>query len=283
MSNPNNTISLAFIKHYEAEVNEAFQRLGSKLKNTVRFKNHVRGVSAIFPKIGTGEADRKTRNGDVPVMRLAHDVVEIGLTDYYCGEWIDALDELKTNIDERHVAAQNGAYALGRKTDEIIIAALNGLPAANNITGAGNLSDSAPLTKEKILTAFQKLGNNDVPDDGERFCLVGWKQWADLMNITEFANAQYVAADQLPWQHTQSKRWLGTNFMPHAGLPLIDGKRQCYWYHRRAIGLAAGSDIKTDISWHGDKAAWFVSNMVSIGAGIIDNKGIIRLMAADNG
>ena len=36
------------------------------------------------------------------------------------------------------------------------------------------------------------LGNKDVPDDGNRYAIVGWKQWSELLNITEFANADYV-------------------------------------------------------------------------------------------
>ncbi|MCX8516000.1 MAG: phage capsid protein [Alphaproteobacteria bacterium] len=281
-ANPTTTISTSFVKYYEAEVNEAYQRQGSKLRNTVRFKNNIRGVSAIFPKIGKGSADTKTRNGDVPVMRLAHDVVEIPLTDYYCGEWIDALDELKTNIDERMVAAQNGAYALGRKTDELIIGALDGMTnTASVISGSGDLADTVGLTKAKILAAFQLLGRNEVPDDGERYCVIGWKQWSDLMAVPEFANAQYVAPDQLPWQNSQAKHWLGTLFIPHSGLNIVNGARQCYWYHRRSLGVAAGQDIKTDISWHGDKAAWFVSNMISIGAGLLDTAGLVRMRCAD--
>ncbi len=280
-ANPTNTMSNSFVKYYEAEVNEAFQRQGSKLRPTVRYKNNVRGMSAVFPKIGKGAADTKARNGDVPVMRLAHDVVEIPLTDYYCGEWIDALDELKTNVDERMVAAQNGAYALGRKTDDIIINAFDAVAATINVTGSGNLADTVGLTKEKVLAAFQTMGKNDVPDDGDRYFIIGWKQWSDLMSIPEFANAQYVSADQLPWQNTQAKKWLGSTFIPHSGLTVNNGARQCYWYHRRSIGVAAGSDIKTDISWHGDKAAWFVSNMISIGAGVLDSNGIVRVRCAD--
>lgn len=26
-----------------------------------------------------------------------------------------------------------------------------------------------------------------------------------------------------------------------------------YWYHKTAIGHAVGSDVKTDITWHGDR------------------------------
>ena len=53
------------------------------------------------------------------------------------------------------------------------------------------------LTKAKVLTAFEMLGQTDVPDDGERTAVIGWKQWSDLMKIEEFANADYVGAEDL--------------------------------------------------------------------------------------
>ena len=37
----------------------------------------------------------------VTPMELAHTTVDVTLSDYYAAEYIDKLDELKTNIDER--------------------------------------------------------------------------------------------------------------------------------------------------------------------------------------
>ena len=119
------SVTQAFIKQFEREVHEAYQRMGSKLRSTVRSKGNVIGASTIFQKVGKGTASTKARHGAVPVMNLDHTPVECALSDYYAGDWVDQLDELKTNIDERAVIANAGAYALGRKTDDLIIAALN--------------------------------------------------------------------------------------------------------------------------------------------------------------
>ena len=66
-----NTIDQAFIKQFEAEVHLAYQRMGSKLRNTVRSSN-VTGSVARFQKIGTGAAVTKVRQADVAPMDLAH-------------------------------------------------------------------------------------------------------------------------------------------------------------------------------------------------------------------
>jgi hypothetical protein len=173
------------------------------------------------------------------------------------------------------VVAKAGAYALGRKTDELIITQLG---TSSQFAG----SDTDGLTKGKVLTAFEKLGEVDVPDDGQRYAVVGWKQWSELLNIEEFANADYVGEDDLPWKGTQAKRWLGTLWLPHSGLPKANGVRRCHWYHKTAVGHAIGAEVKTDITWHGDRAAHFVNNMMSQGACLIDASGVVTLRCLES-
>ncbi len=266
-----NQLQNAFVKHYEAEVHNAYQRMGSKLRNTVRTRNNIKGSSAVFHTVGSVNViDNKNYGDTIAPQGAARNTVDIGLKNYYTGEWVDSLDELKTSTDEKMVLAQAGAYALGRKTDEIIIKAMTD---DNN-----RFPINAPngLTKDVILKGFETLGNDDVPDDGQRFAIVGWKQWSALLQIPEFANADYVGNENLPWKGTQAKQWLGTLWMPHSATPLSASKRQCFWYHRTAIGHAIGKDITTDITWHGDHASYFVNNMMSQGAAVIDPKGFIQ-------
>lgn len=265
------TLDQAFIKQFEREVHEAYQRQGSKLRSTVRTITDVNGSSAVFQKVGSGTASTKSTHGMVPVMNLAHSNIEVILSDYYAGDWVDRLDELKTNIDERQIIAAAGAHALGRKTDELIINALGS--ADEYVIG----DDNTGLTKDKIFEAFETFGENDVPDDGNRFCIIGWKQWSELLKLEEFVSADYVGPENLPFSKiTQAKMWLGTIWIPHSGLPIDENDvRSCFWYHRTAIGHAAASDVQTDITWHGDRASHFINNMMSQGAGLIDMNGVV--------
>ncbi|AUG52116.1 phage capsid protein [Thalassospira marina] len=268
------SIDKSFIEHFQADVHQAYQRMGSKLRNTVRVKNGIKGATTVFQKVGKGVATTKARHGKVPVMNVDHEPVRCDLLDYYAGDWIDALDELKVNHDEKMVLANAGAYALGRKTDELIINALSQTTdvIAHQDTG---------LVVDKVLAAFEDMGGRDVPDDGQRYAIIGWKQWSDLLSVKEFASSDYVGDDDLPWKGTQAKRWLGTLWMPHSGLPLADGVRSCFWYHRTAIGHAVGADVQSDITWHGDHASHFVSNSMSQGAALIDGKGVTCLQAKE--
>mgnify|MGYP006273678063 CR=1 FL=1 len=267
------TIDQAFVKQFEREVHEAYQRMGSKLRGTVRNVNNVKGATAVFQKVGKGVAMTKSTHGVVPVMNIDHSSIECDLEDYYAGDWVDRLDELKMMHDERQVIANAGAYALGRKTDELIINALSN--ADENVV----LHNTSGLTKDKVLEAFELLGKADIPDDGQRFAIIGWKQWSDLLGLDQFASADYIGDDELPWKGTQAKKWLGTTWIPHSGLPVSDDIRSCFWFHKTAVGHASGSDVQTDITWHGDRASHFVNNMMSQGAKLIDESGVVVIEA----
>lgn len=245
------SIDNVFVKQFEADVHLAYQQMGTKLRSTVRSKSGVIGASTTFQKVGRGTASTKSRHGIVPVMNLNHEPVECMLSDYYAGDWVDALDELKVNIDERRVVASAGAYALGRKTDELIV------------------------------SAVEVLNTNDVPDDGRRFAVVGVRQWNELLSMDEFVSADYVG-DALPLLNGGvARKWLGITWILYNGLPGTDTNRDCFIYHASSIGHACGQEVKTDISWHGERAAHFISNSMSQGAVLIDGDGIVRVKCSD--
>ncbi len=268
------SIDNVFVKQFEADVHLAYQQMGTKLRSTVRSKSGIVGASTTFQKVGRGIASTKSRHGIVPVMNLNHEPIECMLSDYYAGDWVDALDELKTNIDERRVVASAGAYALGRKTDELIVGAMN-----NATTNVGDYLQ--PLSKELILSAVAVLNTNDVPDDGRRFAVVGVNQWNSLLSMDEFTSADFVGDNGPMLNGFESRKWLGVTWVLYNGLPVTGTNRDCFIYHASAIGHACGQDVKTDISWHGERAAHFISNSMSQGAVLIDDAGIVRIKCSD--
>jgi hypothetical protein len=270
------SINQAFVQQFEADVHLAYQQMGTKLRGTIRSKSGVAGASTTFQKVGRGVAGTKSRHGLVPVMNLNHQPVECVLQDYYAGDWVDALDELKINIDERRVVASAGAYALGRKTDELIIASMQ---TATKSVGDG--ADS--LTKDLILAAVEALNAKDVPDDGRRFCVVGVRQWNNLLSMEEFVSAEYVGNETPLTGGFELRKWLGINWIMHNGLPADaeDETRECFMYHSSSVGHACGQEVKSDISWHGERAAHFISNSMSQGSVLIDQAGIVKIVCSE--
>ena len=269
------SVDNVFVKQFEADVHLAYQQMGTKLRSTIRSKSGVVGASTTFQKVGKGIASTKSRHGIVPVMNLDHTPVECALQDYYAGDWVDSLDELKTNIDERRVVASAGAYALGRKTDELIINAMN-----NATQYVGDYTTG--LTKALIMSALETLNANDVPDDGRRFAVVGVHQWNELLQLDEFVSADYVGGSTPLVDGCESRKWLGVNWILCNSLPLANtDDRDCFIYHASSIGHACGQEVKTDITWHGERAAHFISNSMSQGAVLIDAEGIVRIKCDD--
>jgi hypothetical protein len=264
-----NTIDQAFIKQFETEVHMAYQRMGSKLRNTVRTTN-VTGSSARFQKIGSGSASTKSRNGNVTAMELAHTYVETTMADFYAAEYIDKLDEMKININERQAVAQSAAAALGRKTDEILITAMD---AGANATQVNTTDDA--VGKVDLLTLFELFGSADIPEDGQRYLAMHPKGFADLFNIVEFASSDYVGPQNLPFAGGMTmKEFLG--FKIFSTSAVTAGKNLAY--HTSSVGLGINSDVSTEINYVPEKVSHLATSMMSMGAVVIDSNGIYEVL-----
>ena len=265
-----NTIDVAFIKQFESEVHMAYQRMGSKLRNTVRTAGNVTGSTVRFQKIGKGSATTKSRNGNVTPMDLAHTQVEASMADYYAPEYIDKLDELKTNINERSAVAQSAAAALGRKTDELLYTAMDSGANSTQINDT-----SGALVLADILSLFETFGTADIPEDGGRYLAMHPKGYADLFNITEFASSDFVGEQNLPFAGGMTmKEFMG--FKVFSTSAVTAGKNIAY--HTSAVGLGINSDVQTEINYVAEKVSHLATSMMSMGAVVIDDNGVYEVL-----
>lgn len=268
------SIDNAFVTQFEREVHDAFQRMGSKLRGTVRLKTGIEGSSTTFQVIGKGSATTKARHGTITPMNQQHTAVSCNLEDFYAGDWVDRLDELKINIDERGAVARGGAWALGRKVDNQILTALDGTTQ----TAVSWTVTSAAAIRNSLIEMVEALNSNDVPDDGERYAVLSPVAWSMASVVEEWSSRDYVMEGDRPFAgRFQMKDWMGVKWMQHTGVP---GKgtatsKQFAW-HRSAVGYGEGMGITSDITWHGDRAAHFVNNMMSGGACLIEDEGVIE-------
>jgi len=267
-------VSDAFVKQFESEVHMTFQRMGSTIRNTIRTKTGVKGTSTTFQVAGTGTAGSKNRHGQVPIMNASRTPVECTVADRYAGEYIDKLDELKVNHDERDVASKTVAGAMGRDVDDILLEAFDASANSNNnATATTWTAAAAPIAWMEIA------GNTPLPFDGRLYFVVCWEAWGDLLDIDEFSNADYVAGDRLWFEGVSAKKWLGFNWYPHERLDLDSGNdKKQFLYHHDAVGHAIGADMSLDISWQGKEQANLAVGRMSHGAVVIDDTGIIEMI-----
>ncbi len=273
----NPTVDVTFIIDYEAEVHQVFQQRGSLFMNAVELRRGVRGKQKDFPVYGSVVANQKARHSSIVPLNPDHSVETATLVDRYAGIYSDTLDELKTNIDERKAAARAGAWALGRAADLDVTTALQ-------LTGNTIAVGTSGLTLAKIRDGIEDLDNNSVPAD-DRWGFVGSHQWQELMNVDEFATAEFVGAKDLPFATgARTKFWNGINWVWHPNLPLenSDAERACYLFHRSAIGLAVGQDITLIVSYIAEKDAFLINHKMSMGSVIIEDNGIVEIMCDDD-
>ena len=282
------SIDTSFITSYEAKVHEVFQRQGSYLKDAVRVKDNVVGSTAVFQKIGKGTATTKARHGTITPMNQTHTAPSVTLADFYAGDWVDKLDEAKTNINERDALASGGAMALGRKVDDQITTALD---ATTQTVITLTVTSKAAILATAIEFA-EAAWDNDVPNDGQVYAVVTSRCWSQFMTIDQFQRAEYVSAEGMSLMKGPMvgkgkwKDWMGIKWKMQTGLPGAGtATAKCFIWHKMAIGYAvaqaagniAGQEaVAADITWHGDRAAHFVNHMMSGNALLIDDTGVIE-------
>jgi len=282
------SITTSFITSYEAKVHEVFQRMGSYLKSAVRVKDNVVGSTAVFQKIGKGTATTKARHGTITPMNQTHTAPSCTLADFYAGDWVDKLDEAKVNINERDALASGGAMALGRKCDDQITTVLD-------TTTQSTITLTVTSKATVLATAIQfaeAAWNNDVPNDGMVYAVVTPRYWSQLMTVDQFQNSDHVSSEGQSFKSGPAigaakwKDWMGIKWKMQTGLPGAGtATAKCFIWHKNAVGYAiaqsagnvAGNEaVAADITWHGDRAAWFVNHMMSGNAVMIDDTGVIE-------
>lgn len=288
------SIDQAFIVQYEAEVHDVFQRQGGILRVTVRTKDNVQGKTTTFQKAGKGVATEKARHGRITPMNQDHTPIPCNLSDFYAGDWVDLLDEAKTNIDERMVIARGGAWALGRKSDDQILTALDGTTQ----TGATITLTNTQTVENSFLDWVGALDDNDAPNDGSRVGVITPKAHRFLMKIDEYKSADYVTfGEDMPAMKgapiRRFRHWNGVNWTVHTGISGVKtAAAKCFAYHPDAVGYATGAHsqnkavdqgnmVAADITWHGDYASHWVNHFMSGGACLIDDTGVIEAQFDD--
>ena len=269
-------LSNSFIRQYEAEVHETYQRMGSLFRNTIRTVNGVNGTSTTFQKVGKGAAVQKTGlNGVITPMSVDHTPIVCTLQDWYAADLVDKLDEKKLAHDERRVIVNAGAFALGRKTDDLIRDELDGT--------SNTVAATAGYTLPKIFEAYELLADNDALEGGRLYAAVGAKQWTELMQIDQFVNADFIGSNDLPFVRPgiSGRFFLNTTWFLHTGLTKASDIRDTFWYNESAAGHAIGTDVEVDMDWDGEIQAHRITNRMSMGACLIDDGGVVMTQATE--
>ena len=279
------SIDNAFIRQYEADVHDVFQREGGYLRPAVRMKTGVVGKSTTFQKAGKGTATTKARHGVITPMNQSHTAIECPISDFYAPDWVDNLDEAKTNIDERGVIARGGAWAIGRKVDSQILTELD----TTTQTAVTITVTSKATIRAGFATWTKNVWANDVPNDGMVFGCMTPTLWAQAELLDEFSSADWVNmkpyVEGMPTSG-KFKDWKGVKWIMHTDCPGIGtATAKGFCWHKMGIGYAAGAHannnaendaVRADIWWSGERQSHLITHCMSGGAKLIDDTGVIE-------
>jgi len=267
----------AFQIQYRQESIASFEQMQSLVRDTTTIEAEIKGNQAVFLVAGSGSAQATTRgvNGLIPAR--ADDLTQNTAT---LAEWHDLVRKTGFNIfasqgDQNAIMQRTTMNVINRKIDQDIITELN---TATNDTGAATTASLRLALQAKTI-----LGRNKVPFDGNIWALItpdfeGW-----LLQVKEFASADYVSGKPVEsgataWADKQGYyRWLGVNWIVHPELPGAGTvAEKCFMYHKNAIGHAVDvSGMSTMVGYDEEQDYSFARASVFMGSKLLQNSGVV--------
>ncbi len=271
----------AYQTKYRNELILGFEDRQSRLRSTVVTEADVNGNQAIFLVSDSGAATATTRGADGLLVARDDSHTQNTIT---LAEWHDLVRKSRFNI----FASQGNQLALmqttsmgviNRKIDDDIIAALD---TATNDTGAATTA-----SLELVMKAVTILGDNtvDIEEEDNMFGLISPGFKGELMQLPEFASADYVEIKPLVGAARHYLRWAGVNWIVHPRLTGSVGaggsgaSEKCYVYHRNSIGHALdkqGMDVAVGYDDEQDYSYCRMSTFM--GSTRLQNKGIVQIL-----
>lgn len=273
--------SVQFVTKFENRNRQTFQRRGKRLIQTVTNKDPKGKEKIVLFVAGQGEAvERPATNQKIPYMNAGRSKVELILKAYFAGDPIQWEDLESMELNDIQTIADTVALALGRKSDDVIIEELNGTA---KVAGDATKPFSYGMALEGIEEARELHWDEE---EGAWFWLLHPNHWSHLMTYKEFANADYVGNENLPFLNkANSRNWMGINFMVHKGLKQVVGNANAtrsLLYYGPAIA-ASGEPAPTDISWMGGQdQQWSIMGKGRFGAKRHEAEACLAVEAATN-
>lgn len=278
------SLSAAAISQFTAEVKHAYQATGV-LRPTVRSKTIRNALDNRFPKMGKGKATRRIPQTKVVPMGVGHTNATVTLENWNAAEYTDIFDQSQTNVEERMELAFVIGEAMNRRIDQIIIDRLDAMTllgthqVSTDIGGVGT-----NLNVAKVRRAMKILDQFNVSQKDRTFVAAASQKEA-FLGETETTSSDYNSVKALV--NGEIDTFLGFKFLwlgdrDEGGLPLAGAVRSCFAYHKQAMGLGVGIDMRVEVNYIADMTSWLSNGLFTAGAIDIDNEGVIEVLCTES-
>ncbi len=271
-----NLSSVASIE-FDSMVKHAYAQKGL-LKPAVTIRNNVVGDSYKFRNMGKGLANQKATSADVVPMGVTYDFAVATLANWNAPEYTDIFDQAEVNFDEKQELADTIAGALGRRSDQLVIDAMDAVTPTTIANG------SVGLTMAKVIEAQVALRGQGVPNSN-LFAAVNSAGLGGLLKDEKATSADYQSVKALVSGDVNSLagfQFVVLDDRAEGGLTVTTNTVDSYFFNREAVGLAIGIDMKTSVDWVAQKTSWLCNGMLKAGSVVRDVDGIVKVEYKDN-
>ncbi len=275
------TQSTLYAQAYSNNIMQLAQQKYSKLMNTVFIKPNVKGKTFFQDQIGAWNMSLKagrnvqTPNNDPNLARRMGTMI-----DYHDNRMVDRGDELRMISDPKSAYSIAGAASLGRKIDDVILAAAIGTSYSGE-TGSVSVTQTYTkivtadaLTLADIVAVKKQFDDNDIEME-DRYIAATPGAIDSLLSVEQATSSDYAAIKALV--RGEIDTWLGFKWIMSTRVSALT-TCAAVAYHKNGICLAMASaplvrtDERSDLSY-----SWQLYYELNIGAVRLEEKRVETL------
>lgn len=258
---------------FDALVKAVYRSRGFLLRDTIRMKNNVIGATVEFRKVDQVIAVPTAYLAAVTIQDPGYQKATATLQKYTAPTAVDEVQELTVNFDAKMENALLVAQAMGRRSDQIVIDALDANPGDTIVNGGTNFNYS------KFTQALEFFDDNAVPL-AERFVAMSASNFRSLLGDDQFVSTFYTKNDVI--DRARIREYLGFNViiipsMTEGGLPLSGNIQTALAWHKMSSGMGIGENFRTEVNYIPQNTSWLINGVFSAGAVVIDNRGVLAI------
>jgi len=269
------TLSNVAQTEFDALVHAEFRSRGFLLRDTVYTKSDVVGATCQFRKMSQVVANQVGYQTTIAIQDPNFTAHTATLLKYAAGVACDEIQDLTVNFSAKEELAMCVAHAVGRRADQIIINAIEAGVGTPVPVGGTNMSYA------KLRHVVQLFEDNAVPLD-ERYIAMSGNNLRALLASDQIISRFYTSNEATSTGTLNKRDILGMNVriipsMVEGGLSITGTERVCLAWAKRAVGMAIGQDLRTEVNYLPRDVSWFVNGLFFAGAIAIDSRGIFTI------
>lgn len=263
------TITVASVQQYKANVELLLQQKDSRLAGAVMTQSFVGKAASVVEQFGEATAVQRTsRHADTPLLDLAQDKRWVHPADYEWASLIDNQDKLRAIIELTSPYAMAGAAAMQRVKDDVILAAIFGtnyvgengtttesfgtLGSGTYDVGVNTGGTASALNVAKLQSAIRILMTANKGELMEPvYGAISSYEHDSLLKEIQVVNKDYGNSAVLV--DGKVKRFMGVDFILTERLTITSGNRLIPLWLKSGMCLGMWDDVKAEIGPRADK------------------------------